>query len=125
MSIFARMLILATLALSACAGARGDNFAGEPIERVARDIGFPSRITDLPDGRRTYEWDITQTAQVGPMRPSLRGISISSSGGAGVGIGIERETVTTGVCTYTLTAKRVGETYIVEPFPVGNASCLS
>lgn len=120
--------ILAVLALGglvACAGARADNYAGEPIERVARELGYPSQITDLPDGRRTYQWEITQTTQVGPLRPVLRGISLSTSGGAGVGIGLERETVSSGVCIYTLTASPVGETYIVEASPSTNASCLS
>ena len=125
MSIFARVLIVATLALGACATIQSNNFAGEPIERVARKIGFPTRVMELPDGRRTYQWDITQTAQVGPLRPSLRGLVLSTSGDAGVGIGLDRDTVTTGVCTYTLTAAPVGETYIVEPFPVGNPGCLS
>lgn len=119
------LITFALCVLSACSTARSENYAGQPIERVARDLGFPTRITDLPDGRRSFEWDITQTAQVGPIRPRLAGISLSTSGGAAVGVNLGRETVATGICTYTLTGTRVGETFIVEDFPVGNASCLS
>lgn len=122
---FKTLALAAVVSLAACSGARDDNYAGEPIERVARDLGYPSRVIDLPDGRRSFQWDVTQTTQVGPIRPRLRGISLSTSGGAGVGIGLDRDTVTTGTCTYTLTGSRVGETFIIDPFPVGNPACLS
>ncbi|SOH95388.1 hypothetical protein SAMN06273572_11062 [Monaibacterium marinum] len=119
------LAVMAMCGLVACAGPRADNYAGEPIERVARDLGYPSQVSELPDGRRSYQWEIEQTTQVGPLRPVLRGISLSTSGGAGLGIGLERDSVSTGVCIYTLTASPVGETYIVEASPSANASCLS
>ena len=115
--------------LTACTGVRTDDYAGQPIERVARDLGYPSRIVELPDGRRSYSWDITRTTETGPIRPVLRGVSIGvGSGGrsgVGVGIGMERESTLTTQCTYTLTAAPSGETYVVEAGTVGNPACLS
>lgn len=125
-----RSMTIAALALLAgCAGPEANDYAGEPIEKVARQLGYPSQIIELPDGRRTYSWDITSTTQTGPIRPVLRGINVglSSDGdsGVGVGIGLERENTVTTTCTYTLTATRSGDTFVVEDGPVGNPACLS
>ncbi|WP_316013981.1 hypothetical protein [Roseobacter sp. HKCCA0434] len=121
-----RLRVMATglvlIALAACSG-RSDNFAGQPIEKVARNLGYPTRVIDLPDGRRTFSWDIEQRAAVGPIRPQLGGIVIGT-GGASVGVGLGRDVVSTGTCTYTLTGERVGETYVIQPGPVGNPGCV-
>ncbi len=119
-----RAAALFVLTLAACANPQATDYQGEPIERAARDLGFPSRIVELPDGRRTYEWQIEQVASVGPIKPQIGGISVSSRGGVGVGVGLGRDRVSTGFCSYILTARPEGETYIVEGVNDTGRSCL-
>ncbi|RED13790.1 hypothetical protein [Pontivivens insulae] len=117
-------IIMLTLALAACNGPQSRDYVGEPIERAARDLGRPETIRDLPDGTRSFSWEIEQFAQVGPTRIQNTTLTASTSSGVGVGVNLGRDTVSTGTCTYTLFGRRAGDTFVVESVDEAGRSCV-
>lgn len=108
--------------VSGCASQILSSYVGGSIEEPILDYGPPVNVLELSDGRRAYQWRIAQSGVVPMSSPSTA--TVYGSGGYATAYG----TTTTYVpysqdCTYTLTATRQGNQWIVDGYRQPSLMC--
>lgn len=116
-----RIALVALIALSGCASEILKSYVGKDVTEVAMDYGPPSGAMDLPDGRRAFMWNRTQTMSM----PATTNYNATQSGNWITG---SSTTYGGGVsswdCTYTLIGQKNPQgSYTVVDFRKPSLSC--
>lgn len=116
-----QLVITAVLALAGCASQIMEGYLGKDITEVAMDRGAPEGVMDLPDGRRAFMWQTTESMAM----PATTTYNVSGYGNWASG-----SATTTGggvsswECTYTLIGQRNSQgSYTVVDFRKPSLMC--
>lgn len=102
---------LAFLALSGCATSIMQGFVGQPLQAAMVQYGPPSNIFDMDDGRRAFQWKISESGYIPAVSNTYSTANIYAPPGAFATIQGNSTTTTTGgygfqqTCLYTMFAK--------------------
>ncbi|MEQ9345615.1 MAG: hypothetical protein RIG26_04135 [Thalassospira sp.] len=98
--------VFAFLLLAGCTGQIMKGYIGKSIQEPILDYGPPINVIELGDDRRAYQWNIVTGGVVPVSGPSTTTyVPYSDS------------------CVHTLTAKKSGDTYIVDGHRQTHAFC--
>ena len=87
------------LALASCTSQAMNGYIGGSITEPILDCGPPINILELDDGRRAYQWNVITSGYVPVSGPGTTTyVPYSDS------------------CIHTLTARKVGDDYIVDGY---------
>ncbi len=107
---------LAALALAACAPqGQMERYVGRSVSAAMLDYGSPDEVFALADGRRAYQWEITNEGFRPAPQPRI-GVGIGiGTGGWGGGLTTVNTTYVpySKTCRYTLIADQRGTEWIV------------
>lgn len=116
-----RTLILLTLLLAGCASEIMKTYLGKDVTEIIMDRGAPDGVMDLPDGRRAFMWNATQSMVI----PATTNYSGTVYGNQVIGHATTTGGhVSTWECTYTfLTQKNPHGSYTVVDFRQPSLEC--
>lgn len=97
------VVLAGAFALAGCASGILQSYVGKDVTEVAMDYGPPAGVMDLPDGRRAFMWNRTQTM----VTPGTTNYSGVQSGGWVTGTATTYGGgVSSWECTYTLIGQK-------------------
>lgn len=97
-------------------------YIGKPIEEPILDYGPPANIIELSDGRRGYQWRM-QNSGVMPITTPTTSTIYAGGDVATVYSQTTNYAPYSTNCVYTLTAKKQGNTYVVDGFRQPSLAC--
>ena len=74
------VMVIAALALAGCASDVMRGYMGKPMQEAMIDYGPPSNAFDMPDGRRAFQWVMSETV-IAPTTVNANG-SVRMAGNA-------------------------------------------
>jgi hypothetical protein len=116
------LIVAMAIVLSGCASQIMESYVGKSVQEPILDYGPPVNVMQLEDGRRAYQWRLTQSGAVPVSSPSYA--TAYGSGGMVTAYG----STTTFVpysqdCVYTLTAREQGGRWIVDGYRRPSLAC--
>lgn len=116
-------LAIGLIALSGCATEIMQGYVGRSIQEPILDYGPPVNVVEMGEGRRAFQWQITDSGMIPMTSPTTA--SVYGSGGVTT---VYAQSITyvpySNECLYTLTATQQGDDYIVDGFRQPRLSCL-
>lgn len=109
-------------ALSGCASQIMESYVGKSVKEPILDYGPPANVVELEDGRRAYQWRLTQSGAMPMSSPTYATVY------AGGRVATAYGSTTTYVpysqdCVYTLTARQQGGRWIVDGYRRPTLGC--
>ena len=116
------LVFLALGGLAACASQIMEGYVGKSITEPMLDYGRPTSVFDLPDGRRAFQWQITDSGYTPISTPSTSTI-YGNGGWATVTTTDTNYVPYSQTCLYTLFGKPRGKDWIVVGFKKPGLMC--
>lgn len=116
-----KLILTAVLALAGCASQVMQSYIGKDITEVAMDRGIPAGVMDLPDGRRAFMWQESQSM----VMPATTSYSATGTGNWVNGTAVTYGgNVSTWNCTYTFIGQKNPQgSYTVVDFRKPSLEC--
>lgn len=115
------IVIGALLFVAGCASSIMQSYVGKDVTEAAMDYGPPAGVMDLPDGRRAFMWNMTQSMTT----PQTTNYSANAYGNWITGTATTYGGGTsTWQCTYTLIGQKNSKgSYTITSFRAPSMAC--
>ncbi len=121
-----RLAAIAFFALAGCATTQMDDLIGQPLQVAMARYGQPQFVFDMPDGRRAFQWEMTQTGVM--PRTTVANANIYAPPGAFASVNTTSTSygggVYTNTCRYTMYARMSGNAWVFESYERPSFDCL-
>ncbi|WBU52150.1 hypothetical protein [Paracoccus sp. SCSIO 75233] len=115
-----RLVFAVTFMLAGCASQVMQGYIGKDVTEVMMDYGRPSGAIDLPDGRRAFIWQKTESM----MMPATTNYSGYETGGYITGMATTTGGISEWECVYTFIGQKNGAgSYTIVDFRKPKLEC--
>ena len=116
------LLLLLTFTVAGCASQILDSYVGKSIAEPILDYGPPTNILELGDGKRAYQWAMTNSGVIPMTSPASA--TVYGSGGYATAYGTSTSYIPySNDCVYTLLASQKGKDWLVDGFRRPTMGC--
>lgn len=114
--------LTAALLVSGCASQIMEGYVGKSVQEPILDYGPPANVIRMNDGRRAYQWSMTNSGVLPMTTPSSA--TIYGSGGYANIVGQTTTYVPySNDCLYTLTAQERDNDWIIDGYRKPRLAC--
>lgn len=117
-----RKVLFLAFFLSGCASQILESYVGKSVTEPILDYGPPSNVLELANGKRAYQWAVTNSGVMPMSSPTT--VTAYGSGGYATAYGTSTTYIPySNDCIYTLFASQKGKDWIVEGFRRPTLDC--
>lgn len=115
-------LLVFPLFVAGCASQILESYVGKSITEPILDYGPPANVVELGDGKRAYQWAMTNSGVIPMTSPASA--TVYGSGGYATAYGTSTTYIPySNDCIYTLIASQKGKDWVVDGFRRPTMGC--